>query len=143
MTHVATMGVSSCATIALAGWKEGQREKNEAYKKDPKSFKMGPGLSVERFYHDILYPTAQPLGQTADMPFEKLMQDLEKSEMRDKFMIAVINQYQYRGNNEYWPKELNRWGFQLVDKMSNAIGSDNYVYIRNSLRKVAIEKDEH
>jgi hypothetical protein len=144
MTRVATMGVSSCATIALAGWKEGQRELNEAYKKDPKSFKAPTtGMSVKAFCDDIIYPTSQPLGHTHELPFEKLMQDLEKSGLKNKFMIATLNLYQYQGNKNYWPNELNRWGFVLIDKVNNDIGTINYIYVRNTNNKVPIEKDEH
>jgi len=132
MTHVATMGCSSCATIAIGGFKAGQKEINDAYLKDPKSFvEPKEGLTLDGFYNNVLYPTSQPLGKTKEYPFEKLMQDLKTSSMSSKFVIATINQGQYMGNERYWHKQLVKWGFQLFKKANNSIGSVNYIYFRN------------
>lgn len=133
MTHVATMGTGSCATIAISGFKEPNRQMNEDYKKDPKAFKAPAGMTVKEFYSSVLYPVSQPLGKTHDLPFERLMEDLEASSMKSKFIIATINDYQYQGHDNYWPKELNRHGFKLVAKTKNNIGSMNYIYTRAPL----------
>jgi len=143
MSYVATMGTSSCATIAVGGFKEGQRENNEKYKADKASLVLPKeGQSVEGFYNNTLYPTTQPLGRSYELPFEKVMEDIEACGLKTKFIIATLNIYQYNGNSEYWPNELNRWGFKLVSKTNNSIGSINYIYVRNP-NVVAIEDGEH
>lgn len=133
MTHVATAGTSSCATSAIGNFKPGQRQLNEEYKANPKSFKPpAEGLSVAQYYSQVLYPTTQALGRTHDLPFRKLMEDIEASSLKTKFFTAVINQQQYMADDHYWPKELNECGFKLSHKTKNSIGNNpNYVYVRN------------
>ncbi len=143
MSYVATMGTSSCATIAIGGWKEGQKELNEKYKADPSSFKMpAGGVTVDQFYDKILFPTSQDLGRSAEMPFTKLMQDIDKGSLKTKFIIATLNLYQYQGNAEYWPNELRKHGFKLFAKCNNSIGTVNYIYMRNP-NVVEIQEGEH
>lgn len=133
MTHVATMGTGSCATIAISGFKEPNQQLNEDYKKDPKAFKVPSGMTVKAFYNEVLYPVSQPLGKTHDLPFTRLMEEIEASSLKTKFIIATINEYQYNGKENYWPKELNKHGFKLMAKTKNSIGSMNYVYVRSPL----------
>ena len=142
MTHIATLGTSSCATIAIGGFKDGQREANEAYIADPKTFK-GPknGMTVDEFSSKVLYPVSQPLGKTGDYPFEKLMQDLNKSGMSGKLVIATLNQHQFMGNDQYWHKQLKKHGFKLFTKTSNNWGSVNYMYIRNPSEQKITEEE--
>lgn len=132
MTRIATMGTSSCATIAIAGFKDEQKELNESYRKDPKSFKL-EGKSVDQFYNDILYPISQPLGSTGEYPFDLLMEELNRSGMKDKFIIATLNSYQFFGG--YFTELLLNNGFSLVDKTKNNIGEMCYIFIRNEARK--------
>lgn len=142
MTHAATMGASSCATMAIGNFKAGQKEVNDAYIANPSKFVEPPtGDSVDQFYGNTVLPTRQDLGRTKDYPFEKLMQDLEKSSLKTKFTIAVLNQGQYLGNDKYWHKQLTKWGFKLFEKTQNSIGSVNYIYSRNP-NVVAITKEE-
>lgn len=136
MTKVATMGTSSCATIAINGFKHGQKEINEKYKKDG-TVPNSEGLSVEAFYKDILYPVDQPLGCSRDLPFTKLMEDITaQKHLKTKFCIATLCPYQYMGEDKYWHRELKKWGFKLVRKTRNSTmsGAVNYVYIRNPNR---------
>lgn len=143
MTHVATMGAFSCATIAIGRFKN-QYDINEEYKQDKKAFRArfkANGLTVGKFYTDILYPVAQDLGRSAEYPFELLMEEIEKSAINDKFIIAVLNENLFLMKDGYWPKELNRWGFKLIDKTNNDIGGVNYIFTRNRNRLV-ITKDE-
>lgn len=143
MPHVATMGTFSCATIAIGNFKGFTKAQNEAYKADPKSFPAPTdGLSVAKFSSSILYPTSQPLGKTYDRPLEAIMQEIEESNLNEKYIIATLNSAQYIGDNGYLPDELNRWGFQLVDKTKNNWGSVNYIYTRNR-SKVEINTGEH
>jgi hypothetical protein len=76
------------------------------------------------------------------MPLEKLMEDIAASGLSGKFVIATLNQAQYMSKDNYWAKELNRWGFVLSYKANNDIGSTNYIYIRNP-KVVAIQEGEH
>ncbi len=141
MSYIATMGTSSCATIAVGGFKDDARQQNEDYKKT-KVFKAPDDQTAEVFYNKVLYPTSQPLGRTHDMPFEKVMEDIAKTSLASKFVICTINEYQYKGSDNYWPNELNRWGFSLITKARNSIGTVNYIYTRNP--SVVLVKDgEH
>lgn len=142
MTHAATMGTFSCATMSIAGFKGDNRAINEAYKKDPKSWKdSGEGMSVQQFSDKVLYPVSQPLGKTKDMPFEKLMQDIQKI-LPDKAIACVLNSDQYMGNDRYWPKELKRYGFRLINKTRNNWGQVNYIYLTVP-REVKVEEKDH
>lgn len=132
MSRIATMGTSSCATIAINGFKPKDKQLNEAYLADPTKVTKGAGLSVAEFYSRVLYPTSQPLDHTADYPFELLMKELEKSSMVTKFTIVTLNEYQIQDG--YWQKQLEKWGFNLVDKTKNTIGSMNYIFTRNKNR---------
>ena len=134
MSYVATMGTSSCATIAIGGFKDGQHALNEAYKANPTTFvPPSVGYSVEQFYSKVLYPTAQELGRSHDLPLEKMMQGIDACDLKGKFIIATFNQTQWLAKDGYWAKELRRHGFKLVTKTNNDIGSMNYIYIRAPL----------
>jgi hypothetical protein len=142
MTHIATLGTSSCATIAIGGFKEPNKEKNDAYIDNTKTFKDDAvGMSVKEFSDKVLYPVSQPLGRTKDYPLEQLMQELERSALAGKLIIATLNQNQYMGNNLYWHKQLKKWGFKLFTKTNNNWGSVNYMYIRNP-SEVALTEEE-
>lgn len=132
MTKLATMGTSSCATIALQGFKDEDLALNKNYE-EGKDFECPPN-DVDWFYNKILYPTRQDLGRTDTMPFELLMKQLDASRMKDKFIIATLNAYQFNQHNGYWPQRLEKWGFKLIDKTKNNIGSVNYIFTRNIAR---------
>lgn len=134
MTRIATMGTSSCATIAIAGFKQSQIEVNEQFRKDG-SFEDTEGRTVDQFYHNILYPTDQPLGHTKEYPFDKLMQELDNSSMKDKFTIATLNAEQFNAKGGYWQERLKEWGFELMDKTKNNIGTLCYIFVRNRARR--------
>lgn len=136
MTRVATAGTSSCATISIAHFKGDNIDLNEAYKADKNSFDgpTGEGKTVDDFYYDILYPTKQPLGHTGEYPFERLMEEIDDSEMSTKFILATLNSWQFNQNDKYWPKELERHGFKLMDVTDNTIGARCYIFVRNNNR---------
>lgn len=134
MTRIATMGTSSCATIAIAGFKDGQKDLNEAYIADPSTFKGADEMSVDKFYDKILYPVSQPLGHTDEYPFQALMEALDESSMAHKFVIATLNSHQYNGLGGYWRHQLEKHGFELIDKTDNEIGSICYIFTRNHNR---------
>lgn len=143
MTMISTMGTMSCATIAIGNFgKNGseQIDKNEAYKSEG-LVEETEGLTPDQFYRDILYPVRQDLGRTRDYPFTKMMELIDSSKLKTKFIIATLNLYQYQTKDRYWHKELLSWGFELKDKTKNSIGSVNYVYVRNPSR-VEIKKGE-
>lgn len=142
MTHIATLGTSSCATIAIGGFKDGQKDANEVYIADPKTFK-GPkdGMTVAEFSSKILYPVSQPLGKTGDYPFQRLMEELDKSNMSSKLVMATLNEHQFLGAGQYWHHQLKKHGFKLITKASNNWGSVNYIYMRNP-SEVEITKEE-
>jgi hypothetical protein len=136
MTHIATMGTSSCATIAIGNFGKypkpnAEIERNQAYLADPTSVKI-EGMTVGEFYSKILYPTDQPLGTTAEYPFDLLMEELEKSRMNDKFTIITLNEDQ--NTVPHWQERLAHWGFFLIDQTKNNIGTMNYIYTRNRAR---------
>ena len=134
MTHLATMGTSSCATISIGNfgkYGKDQIDLNKKYLADRKSFKL-KGMSVAQFYDKILYPTSQPLGTTGEYPFDRLMEELEDSPMNDKFTIITLNEGQNK--EEHWQERLKHWGFFLIDQTKNNIGSMNYIYTRNRAR---------
>lgn len=141
MSYIATMGTSSCATISVGGFQGEARKENEEYKKT-RVFEAPDHQTAENFYTKVLYPTSQPLGRTHNMPFEKVMEDIAKTSLVSKFIICTINEYQYKGNDNYWPNELNRWGFTLLTKTANSIGTINYIYTRNP-SAVLIKSGEH
>lgn len=135
MTRLATMGTSSCATIAIAHFKGKNKDLNDQYLADPSSFVQPEGgMTVQEFYDDILYPTDQELGCTGEYPFRRLMEEIDKSAMKDKFIIATLNASQYNFDDEYWPKQLAECGFEVIDKTNNKIGQLCYIFARNKGR---------
>ena len=130
MTRVATMGTSSCATIAIAHFKGDNYDDNEKYLADKSSF-VEPKNSVEGFYQDVLYPTSQPLGHSDEYPFDALMDAIDESDMRDKFIIATLGKSQTILKDGYWPKRLEARGFSLLEKTKNDIGEVCFIYTRN------------
>lgn len=132
MSRVATMGTSSCATIAVSGFKDTDVALNKAYNQDPSSFKR-KGRTVKSFYDNVLYPVEQNLGKSGEYPFDLLMQEIDDGDLSTKFIIATLNAYQYEKG--YWPPILEKHGFSLIDKTKNEIGSLNYIYTRNRNRR--------
>lgn len=141
MSRLSTMGTSSCATIAIQEFKfvgnKSGKEVNEAYIADKSSFTtpLGAGCeSASDFYSSVLYPTVQELGRTKQMPFEMLMEQITAhTKLNDKFCIATINDSQYKLNDHYWAKQLEKWGFvhSHATKNSTMNGAVNHIYIRN------------
>lgn len=141
MTRAATMGSSSCAAIAIAHFKGQNYEDNVRYLESGEGSK-GEGLSVDEFYTDIIYPTEQPLGHTAEYPFDMLMDHIDKSRLKTKFIIATLNQSQMMLKDGYWPKRLKERGFEPMDKTKNDIGQPCVIFVRNNNRMPLDEGDK-
>lgn len=126
MSRIQTMGTSSCACIAISGFKEADWLLEEKYLegswKEPSK-----GKTVQEFYDEILYPTEQNLGRTKNYPFTLLMDLIEDSDMYGKFIIAVLASFQRLD----WEPKLEKRGFKLIDKTNNDIGTTNYIYTQN------------
>jgi len=135
MTKLATMGTSSCAAIAIQGFKPKDLVLEEEYTSNPIGFelRLGGERSVQSFYDCVLYPTKQDLGRTGDYPFSLLMSKIDQSSMDTKFIIATLNAAQM---HQGWPKLLEDNGFQLIDKTKNTIGELCYIFVRNNNRPV-------
>jgi len=131
MTKLSTMGASSCATIAIQGFKDSDVNLEIEYQTTGKYKKYKQG--VNWFYNNVLYPTNQALGRTSHYPFSALMEEINRSSMRDKFIIAVLNEYQQH-KSTFWTDLFEQHGFELVDVTHNNIGTDNYIYVRNLAR---------
>ena len=141
MTKIATMGTASCATIAIQWFKNGDAM-NDAYlaNPDPKIKELAL-QEAKNFYSNILYPVRQDQGRTeTDLPFTAIMEAIEATGLRNKYIAAVINQSQQSGKDGYWPKQLEKWGFTLIDVTDNDIGGLNYIYTRNRLRPAKAEQ---
>jgi hypothetical protein len=140
MTHVATMGAGSCATIAISGFasKFGPNyEMNQKYLADPSKYKLDlkGEMSVSRWYDKILYPVKQELGRTGEYPFDLLMQTIEDhGSLAGKFTVIVLGSGQLVEKNGYWSDRLKHWGFEVMDKTDNSIGSINTIFVRNKNR---------
>ena len=134
MTKLATMGTSSCATIAIGGFKGKEAyDLNESYRANPDEF-VEPENSVGDFYENVLYPTTQKLGRTDDYPFDALMAAINESSMKDKFIIATLNQYQMNYKDGYWPARFAEHGFTMFDATKNNIGQPCFLFSRNLAR---------
>lgn len=129
MSRIQTMGTSSCACIAISGFKEADRLLEERFLegtwKEPSR-----GKTVDGFYSEVLYPTTQELGRTKNYPFTLLMDLIDESAMGGKFTIAVLAAFQ----RDSWEHKLEERGFKLIDKTDNEIGTTNYIYTRNNNR---------
>ena len=136
MTKLATMGASSCGTIAIQGFK------NEDIVLEQEYLKTGefnePEENVQWFYDEVLYPTDQDLGRTADYPFTLLMDRIDQSGMCSKFIIAVLAEFQLME----WEDKLKARGFEQMDKTYNEIGCWNFIFVRNLNRYYEEEEDE-
>lgn len=141
MTRLATMGTSSCATLALQGFKNEDILLEKAFKEKgdkavyPKPHsKDGNNLNVADFYSQILYPTTQNLGRTGDYPFSYLMDLIQGHRtMKGKFIVITINSVEY--NRGFWPEKFEGRGFKLLDVTKNSLGGQlNYIYVFNEAR---------
>lgn len=141
MTKIATAGTASCATIAIQ-WFKGGEGMNNAYLEnpDPKIKEQAIKEALE-FYRGVLYPIRQDQGRTtSDLPFTAIMEAIDATGLKNKYITAVINQCQQTNNDSYWPKQLEKWGFTLIDVTDNDMGGLNYVYSRNRLRPAKVEQ---
>lgn len=138
MSRIATMGTASCACFAVAGFSDEDMKREMKYMEDPSSFNNpAPNKTVKHWYDKVLYPTSQPLGQTGNYPFSRLMEeirDVKDGRMDDKFIIITINSYQYNKEGKFWPKRFEHWGFELFDKTQNNLGELCYIFVRNKAR---------
>jgi hypothetical protein len=146
MPVLETTGMHSCAVISIGGFKGNSIFENEYYKEGGVKDKWSVGLSVYDFYAEVLFPTEQNQGRTANMPFEKLMRDIDNCEyeggtLKTKMCLLCLNQEQRFQRNEYWHHEVKRWGFRLLRKTDNTDGGVNYIYARIPLH-IPIEKGE-
>ena len=132
MSRLATMGTFSCATLAISGFKSQDKNLNEAYRADPKKELKGDGMTVEEFYNKIIVPTSQPLGKTAEYPFEFLMDKLENHDLGTKYISTTLNNSQM--NEGYWPEILKKHGFEVVDETNNTLGERCTIWVRNRNR---------
>lgn len=148
MTKIATMGTSSCATIAIQGFenKDGYSHYKEeiAYQEAVNSGKKWtkiPKKDADWFYNQILFPTMQELGRTDDMPFSLCMKQIDKGPLSSKYIVCTLNAANFNFENYFWPKLLKQHGFSLVSTTKNHIGSMNYIFVRNpSFNDEALEK---
>lgn len=137
MTHVATSGTGSCATISISRFKGDNYTNNIAYMNgkplEELSFseKSDSNLTPSQFYNEILYPTSQPLGKSKEVPFEALMEGIENCGLRRKMIFVALNEQQSLANDGYWVEQLKRWEFVEVDRVNNDIGMMNRIFIRN------------
>lgn len=138
MTKLATMGTSSCATLAIQGFTEKATfpnyQKNEAYLNEGKGNEERMTTTVGRFLSDVLWPFEQDLGRTDNYAFDELMDKLEHHGVHKKFIIATLNEHQTHFKDGYWPKRLEARGFSLIDKTNNDDGMICYIYTRNEAR---------
>lgn len=133
MTKLATMGTSSCATMALQGFREEDIQLNRKWMSGELDF-AEPNFSVRRFYDDVLYPITQDLGRTDDYPFDLLMKRINNHiKMGKKFLIATLDPYQvFIAGGSYWLPRLEHWGFEHIHTTKNSIGDkDNYIFVRD------------
>ncbi len=130
MSRLATMGTASCATIALSGFSMLDIKRDQEYLSDPSSFKY-PNKSVRWFYDEILYPTEQVLGRTDEYPFTRLMQEIGKSDMKDKFIITTLSNSQTQFEDGYWLDKLKEFDFVLLEKTDNNIGEVCHIFTRD------------
>ena len=133
MSRLATMGTASCATIALSGFSMLDIKRDQEYLSDPSSFKY-PNKSVWWFYEKILYPTEQVLGRTDEYPFTRLMQEINQSKMKDKFIITTLSKSQTQFEDGYWLDKLEEFDFVLLEKTKNNIGEVCHIFTRNYAR---------
>ena len=75
----------------------------------------------------------RPTWLTGDYPFELLMKDIMSGSMGSKFKLLTLNAEQ---NMNYWPEQLAKHGFVLIDKTKNSIGSMNFIYAQSPNRPV-------
>lgn len=138
MTKIATMGTSSCATIAIQGFtnKDGYDHYLEELKyqgapvKDRKKFV--PNKDAKWFYDTVLFPVIQELGRTEDMPFSLCMEQIDKGPLKTKYIVVTLNDFNFNFQNYFWPKLLRKHKFSLVSTTKNSIGGAiNYVFVRN------------
>lgn len=138
MTMVQTMGTASCATLSIGFFKRRNPETgldqitlNEKYKENGEFTPPETGMSIKDWRNRILWPTIQDEGRTYDYPFTRMMEEIDKSDLQPKMIAATLNVSQYEGNDGYWRKELEKWGFKTFMKIPNKWGQDNYVMFRN------------
>lgn len=132
MTRVSTSGMSSCATIAISGFKQEDYEMEMAHQKDPSEFsKPASGMSCWVFYNNVLYPTSQPLGKTGEYAFSALMAAINESSLKTKLITVALPSFQISYKDYFWPKLLKEHGFEEVAQTKNTIGSVNVIFIRN------------
>lgn len=136
MTRIATMGTSSCATIAIAGFKDPHYVMNEQYRADPNAFELPEeGLTVQQFQDQVITPIKQPLGHTKEYPFDMLMKAMDKQQtLAGKFIIITLNSYQMNNHDGYWVDRLTEWGFEKIDTTKNNQGGLCTVFTRNRSR---------
>lgn len=134
MTHVATMGTHSCATVSIGSFKGDNFQRNQAYLEDKSTGTVVGGETAQQFYSNVLYPTSQPLGKSGDYPFDMLMDAIDGGSLNSKFIIATLNQHQMNFENGYWPARLEERGFAQIDKTKNDIGQVCTVFTRNNNR---------
>ena len=161
MPVIATSGTASCATISISWFKdigdgcpiEANKKFLDSDEKQQRKAVVSFTDQIKSFYDDILYPTAQPLGQTGHAPFECIMRtirgdyyddfvesfdcsdsDFEESCLNGKLISVLLNEYTLQQKGWYWPKQLLKWDFSLVDCTYNDLGQRCFLFIRNKNR---------
>lgn len=148
MPTIATSGLASCATISIGrikwcppscGFRNtlylNEHFLNKATEEEKKEIVAAAKKDLDKFYSSIIYPVAQELGETGMHGFDALMTALSSHQLGNKFTQVCINRNQYQGNNKYWPKRFEHWGFKLAYVTGNSIGDDNYIFVRAPLAK--------
>lgn len=160
MPRLATTGNTSCASMAIGGFKFrwDPIKDNEEYLADKNNYVLyensdcklddlersaKSSLSVGDWFNKIMFPVAQDLGESRDYPFDMLMDLIEKNEdTHTKHLSVLINQRQYMEKDMYWPKRFKERGFKLCNKFNNDIGYVNYLFEKTPLSVPIAEEDK-
>ena len=133
MARLATAGVNSCGIMAINGFYH--HNVNEDYKQTKHlGDKCSKKHEIDSFISNRVIRLQQKPGQTKSVPFEFLMEVIAANYWGpSKTIIVTLNETQALLNDGYWPKELTRWGFDLIKKFNNKNGETNYFYMRTPL----------
>lgn len=144
MTRLATMGTSSCATMAISGWKSEDKVLEEAYlagnfKYDPEADTARGDVPLHLVPGKLIYPLSQPMGESYDYPFSFIMDWLDgvievngtkNPSIGAKFIILTLNDSQYQIG--YWKDKIEARGFKKIDQSWNNAGEMNHIFTRNT-----------
>lgn len=145
MPRLQTAGTHSCSQIAIGDFKtylptgnfiqanKEYLESGRSYEDDANCSK--DGMTVEDFRDDILLPTAQELGRTKAYPFDQLMDLIDNSDLKGKYITVNLPGFQKNAEDMYIHKRLLERGFEEIDQTHNNWGEVCYIYVRNLNRE--------